>query len=74
MVLVEIKSNVILVEPMKDKTAGEMVRAYKDMVLRLKACGIEPTEHVLDNECSEEFKQAIENNGMTYQLVHPYDH
>ena len=74
MVLVEIKSNVILVEPRKDRTAGEMIRAYEEMVLRLKACSIEPTEHVLDNECSEDFKQAIENNGMTYQLVPPHDH
>ena len=66
--------NVILVEQMKDRTAGEMIQTYKDMVLQLKACDIEPTEHVLDNECLEEFKQAIENNGMTYQLVPPYDH
>ena len=74
MVLVEVRSNVILVEPMKDRTAGEMTRAYEEMVLRLKSCGINPTEHVLDNECSEEFKQAIEKNGMTYQLVPPHDH
>ena len=51
MILVEIRSNVILVEPMKDRTAGEVICAYKEMVLRLKTCGIKPTEHVLDNEC-----------------------
>ena len=44
------------------------------MVLRLKACGIKPTELVLDTECSEEVKQAIKNNGMMYQLAPAYDH
>ena len=37
MVLDEIKSNIIMVEPMQDRTTGEMSRAYKEMVLRLKS-------------------------------------
>ena len=44
------------------------------MVLRLKACGIKPTEHMIDNECSEEFKQAIKSDRVTYQLVHQHEH
>ena len=44
------------------------------MVLQLKACGIEPTKHVLDTECLKEFKQAIEKNRMKYQLVPLHNH
>ena len=32
------------------------------------------TLHILDNECSEEFKQAIEEHNMKHQLVPPHDH
>ena len=47
-------SNAILVEAMRNRTAGEMVRAYKAIMDRLSRGGVEPTVHLLDNECSEE--------------------
>ena len=42
MVMVEVDSNVILVEPMKSKHDDEMTRAYKHLLLRLKRAGIKP--------------------------------
>ena len=48
--------------------------AHQILINRLKVCGINPKHHVLDNECSEEFKEAIKDNKMTYQLVPPDDH
>ena len=36
---------------------------------RLKAAGIRPKKHVLDNECSIEFKQDIKVNELEYELV-----
>jgi len=36
MVMVEINSNVILVEPMKSRKDEEMIRAYNALLLRLK--------------------------------------
>ena len=74
MVLVELDSNAILVEGMKDRTSGEMIRAYQHLVDRLKTAGIQPKHHILDNECSTDFKAAIAKNRMTYQLVPPNDH
>ena len=35
----------------------------------LKAAGIRPKKHVLDNECSTEFKQAIKENELEYELL-----
>ncbi len=74
MVLVHIDSGAILVAPMKDWTSGEMIRAYQSLLNRLNTRGIRPKHHVLDNECSEDFKETIKKNHMTYQLVPPHDH
>ncbi len=57
MVLTKSDSSAILVEPMKNRSAGEMVRAYQALIDRLNATGIFPLEHILDNKCSALFKQ-----------------
>jgi hypothetical protein len=62
MVLIEINSNEILVEAMKNCTTGEMIQAYQVLVERLRSAGINPTMHILDNECSAEFKERIKSN------------
>ncbi len=74
MVLFKIDSNAILVEAMKNRSVGEMIRAYLVLVNRLCNAGVTPKMHILDNECSEEFKAQICKNIMTFQLVPPHDH
>jgi len=59
MVMVEIDSNAILVEPMKSRKDEEMIRVYNALLLRLKRAGIVPKKHVLDNEVSENMKNHI---------------
>ena len=56
MVMVEVDSNVILVEPMKSSHDDEMKRAYKHLMLRLKRAGIKPKKPVIDNEVSNSMK------------------
>ena len=68
------KSNAMLVEPMQNRTSGEMLATYLTLENRLKKTGIEPKLHTLDNECSNEFKEAIRKNVGNYQLVPPHDH
>ena len=58
-VLFELDSNNILVEPMKSQTAGNMILAYQTLVDRLKKKGIHPAMHLLDNECLVEMKTTI---------------
>ena len=41
---------------------------------RLKAAGIRPKKHVLENECSKEFKKAIKENELEYELVPKVQH
>ena len=74
MVLTHIDSNAILQESMKNRTSGEMIRAYQVLIDRLRRVGVTPTQHILDNECSADFKATIKKNNMTYQLVPPHDH
>ncbi len=44
------------------------------LVTCLRNAGITPKMHILDNECSKEFKAQIHKNKMTFQLVPPHDH
>ena len=53
------ESSAIMVEPMRNRTSGEMLAAYLKLTGRLAEAGIKPKMHILDNECSSEFKTAI---------------
>jgi hypothetical protein len=74
MLLTHIDSSAVLVEAMKNCSAGKMIRAYQGLINQLLQAGITPKQHVLDNECSEEFKATIRKNNMTFQLIPPHDH
>ena len=75
MVMVEIDSNAILVEPMTSRKDAEMIRAYDTLLLRLRRAGIVPIKHVLDNEVSDNMKTHIkENCKMQVELVPPGCH
>ncbi len=67
-------SNTILIEPMKNRTNREMIRAYNTLITRLVNTGIMQKHHILDNECSEEFKNKTKSFKMAYQPVPPHDH
>ena len=74
MVLLNIDSLYIGMEPIKNRHSSELVKTYQILIDRLKACGINPKYYVLDNECSDEFKETIKDNKRTYQLVLADDH
>ena len=75
MVMVEIDSNAILVEPMTSRKDKEMQRAYKKLMARLKRAGIVPKKHVLDNEVSDSMKELIRDEyKMQLELVPPSCH
>jgi hypothetical protein len=74
MTLVKVDGNYINAEPMKDRTAGSMIKAYLALWNRLTATGvIKPTRHLLDNKASTELKVEI-NKNCTIQLVPPDNH
>ena len=69
MVLIKINSDAILIEPMKIRTARVMIRAYQTLIDRLRTTCIVPKLHILDNKCSQDFKDTIHLNKMMFQLV-----
>ena len=69
MVLIIMDSSYISMEPMKNRHSGQMVVTYQVMIDSLKLCSINLKHHILDNEGSNKFKEAIKTNDITYQLV-----
>ena len=75
MVMVEIDSNAILVEPMKSCKDAEMIRATDVLLNRLKRADIVPKKHLLDNEVSEDMKNHIrDTHRFNMEMVPPGCH
>eukprot|EP00804_Cyclotella_cryptica_P008931 CCRYP_012040-RA/>CCRYP_012040-RA protein AED:0.26 eAED:0.26 QI:0/0/0/1/1/1/2/0/686 len=75
MVMVEIDSSAILVEPIKNRTDAELTRTYSALMLRLRRAGIVPRKHVLDNEISAAMKDLIQDTyKMSLKLIPPGCH
>ena len=62
-------SNSIHVEPMKNKTANNILAAYKIVHQCLCAARLKPKLQHLDNECSQILKDYMIEQGIDYQLV-----
>jgi hypothetical protein len=74
MVLVEVDRNYIDAEPMKNRSAGSMIKAYLTLWKQLTETGsVKPTTHILDNKASAELNKAIKKY-CTSQLVPPDNH
>ena len=52
MLLFELDSNNILIKPMRNRTAGEMMISYQKLIDRFKEKGIQPKFYLLNNKCS----------------------
>eukprot|EP00804_Cyclotella_cryptica_P025595 CCRYP_002824-RC/>CCRYP_002824-RC protein AED:0.35 eAED:0.35 QI:0/-1/0/1/-1/1/1/0/432 len=75
MVMVEVDSNAILLEPMHSRKDNEMIRAYDSLVKRLLRAGVTPRKHVLDNEISLNMKDHIKDTyKFEVELVPPGCH
>jgi hypothetical protein len=59
---------------MKNRTEGEMIRAYQKIINQMKAARLGIKKQILDNKCSTAMKACIKSNGMTYKLVPPGQH
>ena len=75
MVMVEVDSNTILVEPVTSQKDAEMIRAYDALLTRLGRARIIPTKHILDNKVSENMKTYIKDRcKVQVELVPPGCH
>jgi hypothetical protein len=74
MVLYEYDDNAILAEPIKNRTAAELLRALQVMETKLTSRGLQPKLTRLDNEALQMLKSYLHDKNITFQLVPPYSH
>ena len=53
MILCEIEGNVVLDEPIKNKSERSMVETYQNLIKRINDASIFPQKHILDNKISK---------------------
>ena len=73
-ILHEIDGNYTWIEPMKNKTEGEMILAWRRALDSVKDQGILPKHQVLENEISAAYIIEIKMMNTTFQIVPPDDH
>jgi hypothetical protein len=74
MILYDYDSNVIMAQPIKDRTAPELLRAFQVMEQKLVARGLKPKLMKLDNGASKLLKMYLHQQEITFQLFPPYSH
>jgi hypothetical protein len=74
MILYYYDSNAILAQPIKDRTAPELLRAFQVMEQEFLARGLKPKLMKLDNEASKLLKAYLYQQNITFKLVLPYSH
>jgi hypothetical protein len=63
-----------LAQPIKDRTAPELLRAFQVMEQELVARGLNTKIMKLENEVSKLLKTYLHQQNITFQLVPPYSH
>jgi hypothetical protein len=72
MVLYEYNGNAIMAEPIKNRMAVELLRAFKVKEQKLIARGLKPRLVRLDNEASQLTKDYLYEKNISFQLVPPH--
>ena len=67
-------ANYITAVPLKNRTAGEITKAWKQTNETFSKAGIQPNTYVMDNETSKELLHALTKNNIQYQLAPPHIH
>jgi hypothetical protein len=67
-------SNAILAQPIKYRTAPELLRSFQVMEQELVARGLRPKLMKVDNEASKLLEMYLHQQNITFQLVPPYSH
>jgi hypothetical protein len=74
MILYDYDSNAILAQPIKDRTAPELLKAFQVMEQELVARCLKPKLMKLDNEASKFLRMYLHQQDITFQLVPSYSH
>jgi hypothetical protein len=72
MIVYDYDSNAILAQPIKDRTAPELLKAFQVMEQELVDRGLKPKLMKLDKEASKLLKAYLHQQDIIFQLVPPY--
>ena len=67
-------ANAIIGQPIRNKTAKEMLETYTEMYKKLTKCGFKPKLHKLDNEVAKEVIEFVEDQQTSLQHTPPDMH
>ena len=67
-------SNAIIAEPLKDRTAGSIAKAYEQVYNYLTLRSMKPKFEILDKECSAELVRLMTGQEIPLQLVSSHLH
>ena len=74
MVAYHYDANAILVQPVKNRNAQTLVNAWNKLNNKFKQAAVKPSTYIMDNECSNDLKQALFLEEIKHQLVPPHTH
>ena len=69
MVIYDYDSNAILLEPIRNRKGPTLVEAHRRLHTRLTRAGLRPRFLMLDNECSNAFKDFLFEEAVAFQLT-----
>ena len=67
-------SNAILGIPLKNRQAGTITKAWKELQEKFKNAGTAPNTWILDNETSHNLQEAMTKYTIKFQFVPPHNH
>jgi hypothetical protein len=74
LIVYDYDTNAILAEPMKNRTANSIVKAFETLHGILVSRGFRPKLQRLDNEAAAPLRHFLDKNGIDWQLVPPKVH
>ena len=74
LVMYDYDSNAILAEPVKNRQAAVLTKAFLTLYNTLATCGAKPKCYIMDNKCLGQLKAALKKNTLDFQLAPPHQH
>lgn len=74
MITYHVDANAILIQPLRNREAETITKAWNNIYDRLQKAGQSPTVFIMDNEASAHLKNTMDSIGIKYQLVTPHNH
>ena len=66
-------ANAILATPVRNRQKETLVTAWSTLNRRFSAAGVQPTTYIMDNECSDDMRNALEKQKISTSTFTPQE-